>query len=109
MSTTIKKGQTVATTKTNTGSIVGRSIAGDVIAGKTGAIIGGLTASKKTIISSDPEEVIQNKRVIHNYTVNIIVKDINNPNLSIHVGNDASKMNEIVGLFKVIIATSSSQ
>lgn len=44
-----------AVTKTSTGSMAGRAAVGAVVAGPVGALIGGSTAKKKTIIKQKPE------------------------------------------------------
>ena len=49
---TIQKGQITAVTSTDTGSMAGRSIAGALIGGEAGAIIGGATAKKTNCIKT---------------------------------------------------------
>lgn len=95
---TIIKGKTTATTKSNTGSTVGRAIVGDVIAGPAGAIIGGTTGKKTT------EFQHENDRVIHDYTVVVNINSISTPIVRINTGSDGKTTNEIVGLINVIIA-----
>lgn len=94
----IIKGKTTATTKSSTGSTVGRAIVGDVIAGPAGAIIGGTTGKKTT------EFQHENDRVIHDYTVVVNVNSISTPIVRINTGADGKTTNEIVGLINVIIA-----
>lgn len=90
------------TTKTNTGSMIGRAVVGGVLTGGVGAIIGGATASKGTTTTS----VVQQGADItkHDYTVWIYIKDIANPMIQIHIGSDGAKVNEILALMKAIIA-----
>lgn len=97
-SPTIIKGKTIATTKSNTGSTVGRAIVGDVIAGPAGAIIGGTTGKKAT------EFQHENDRVIHNYTIVVNVNSISTPIVRINTGSDGKITTEIVGLINVIIS-----
>ena len=97
-SPTIIKGKTTATTKSNTGSTVGRAVVGDVLAGPAGAIIGGTTGKKTT------EFQHENDRVIHNYTVVVNINSISTPIVRINTGTDGKTTNEIVGLINVIIA-----
>lgn len=97
-SPTIIKGKTTATTKSNTGSTVGRAIVGDVIAGPAGAIIGGTTGKKTT------EFKHENDRIIHDYTVVVNINSISTPIVRINTGTDGKTTNEIVGLINVIIA-----
>lgn len=93
-----------ATTKANTGSMIGRSVAGGLLFGGVGAIVGGSTAKKDTIIKHGTDTSIHNKEIEHNYTVAITVKDISNPVIKINVGNDTALKDEIVSLMKVIIS-----
>lgn len=96
-SPTTIKGKTTATTKSSTGSTVGRAIVGDVIAGPAGAIIGGTTGKKTT------EFHHENDRVIHDYTVVININSIATPIVRINTGQDGKTTNEIVGLINVIL------
>lgn len=93
-----------ATSKTKTGSMIGRAIAGGVLLGGVGAVIGGSTAKRNTIIEHGTDTSIHNKEIEHNYTVAITVKDISNPVISINVGNDTRLKDQIVSLMKVIIS-----
>ena len=98
------RGNSTATSKTNTGNMIGRTIAGGVLLGGAGAIIGGSTAKRNTIIEHGTDTSIHNKEVEHNYTVAITVKDISNPVLYLNVGNDTVLKDEIISLMKVIIS-----
>lgn len=92
------KGKITAVTKSKNGSVIGRAIVGDVVAGPAGAIIGGTTAKKNT-------EFIQgNDKTIHDYTVIININSIVEPVIRIHTGEDGKLTNEIVGLMNVIIS-----
>ncbi|MBQ6681865.1 MAG: hypothetical protein IJM78_06510 [Prevotella sp.] len=92
------KGKITAVTKSKNGSIIGRSIVGDVVAGPAGAIIGGTTAKKNT-------EFIQgNDKIVHDYTIIININSIAEPVIRIHTGEDGKLTNEIVGLMNVIIS-----
>ena len=87
-------------TKTNTGSMISRSLVGGVLLGGIGAVIGGSTANKttKTIASQG------NNKVVHNYTVIINVNSLVNPIIRINAKNDGELVNDITGLFNVIIS-----
>lgn len=92
------KGKITAVTKSKNGSIIGRTIVGDVVAGPAGAIIGGTTAKKNT-------EFIQgNDKIVHDYTIIININSIAEPVIRIHTGEDGKLTNEIVGLMNVIIS-----
>ena len=92
------KGKVTAVTKSKNGSVIGRSIVGDLVAGPAGAIIGGTTAKKHTEFHQE------NDRTIHDYTVIININSISEPIIRIHTDNDGKLTNEIVGLMNVIIA-----
>jgi hypothetical protein len=92
------KGKITAVTKSNNGSVIGRAIVGDVVAGPAGAIIGGTTAKKNT------EYIQGNDKTIHDYTVIININNIVEPIIRIHTGEDGKLTNEIVGLMNVIIS-----
>lgn len=93
----IQKGQIKAVTSTNTGSLAGRSIAGALLGGETGAIIGGATAKQETIFKQE------NDKIIHNYVLVVNVRDLNNPMLLIKIGQDKNKAMEINALMQVIM------
>ena len=95
---TILKGDIKAVTSTNTGSLAGRSIAGALIGGEAGAIIGGATAKKGTIFRQ------KNDKVIHDYALVVNVCDLNNPMLLIKIGRDKKKAMEINALMQVIMS-----
>lgn len=95
------KGKTEYTsqTKSKNGSTVGRAIVGGVLAGGAGAIIGGTTAKKETkTIAHQKDDII-----IHNYTVVVNVNSLTNPIITVSLGSDKTKLNEIVGVLNVII------
>ena len=94
----IQKGDIKAVTSTNTGSMAGRSIAGALIGGEAGAIIGGATAKKETIFKQE------NDKVIHDYTLAVNVRDLKNPMFSIKIGQNKNKAMEINALMQVIMS-----
>lgn len=95
------KGQTEYTsqTKASNGSTVGRAIVGGVLAGGAGAIIGGSTAEKETTTLVHQKD----DTIIHRYAVIVNVNSLSNPIITIPLGADKAKLNEIVGLLNVII------
>lgn len=97
----IVHGQVTATstTKSRTGSTLGRAVVGGVVAGGAGAIIGGTTGKKNTETIYHQED----DKVIHNYTVVVTVNSISNPIIRINTNDNGSLTNEIVALMNVII------
>ena len=93
----VLKGQIKAVTSTNTGSLAGRSIAGALIGGEAGAIIGGSTAKKETIFEQE------NDKVIHDYALVVNLRDLNNPMLLIKIGANKNKVMEINALMQAIM------
>ena len=93
----VLKGQIKAVTSTNTGSLAGRSIAGALIGGEAGAIIGGSTAKKETIFEQ------KNDKVIHDYALFVNLRDLNNPMLLIKIGANKNKAMEINALMQAIM------
>lgn len=93
----IVHGQTVSSTKTSTGSMIGRAVVGDLVAGPVGSIIGGSTASKNTTVTQGDDSVA------HDYTILINVNSISNPVIRINTWNDDELTNRILGLFNVIV------
>lgn len=79
--------------KSSTGSVIGRTIVGGVLGGGIGAVIGGTTATKNTITTSN---------ALHSYTFSIILNSLSNPNLEINL-KDLKIVNEINALLSVII------
>lgn len=94
---TIQKGQITAVTSTDTGSMAGRAIAGALLGGEAGAIIGGATAKKQTVLKQE------NDKIIHDYALVVNIRDINNPMLLIKIGRNKNKAMEINALMQVIM------
>ena len=83
--------------KTNTGSMVGRAVVGQVLFGNVGAVIGGATASK-TIEHSESKST-----VTHDYSVIITVNNIASPTEIIKCGRNDAALNKIVSTLTVIL------
>lgn len=98
------RGNSTALSKADTGSLLGRSIVGGVLAGNAGAIIGGSTAKRQTVIKYGTDTTLHSKEIEHNYTIAITIRDIVNPIIYLNVGRDTALKDEIVGLMKVIIS-----
>ena len=95
-SKTIYSGST-ATTKTNTGSMIGRAVVGGVLLGGVGAAIGGATAKKETEISG------QTSRTTHDYDIIVTVNSIASPIIKISLGKNQETMQEIASIFSIIL------
>lgn len=93
----VEKGKVSYETKTSTGNMAKRAVVGGVLLGGTGAVIGGATAKKETIVNQEDD------KIIHDYTVIININSLSDPIVRIHLGKDGAKVNEIVGLMNVII------
>lgn len=88
-------GSQTVQTKTNLGSVVGRSLVGGLVAGPAGALIGGATASKTSIVTSTANEDVF-------YEVVVKVRDLENPvhTLEVYTKEDA---NDLAGTLGYII------
>ena len=99
----IKHGAVEYTSKTNTssGSLLGRSAAGAVLAGGVGAVIGASSASKNTTtIGAQKDDTI-----IHNYSLSINVKSLESPLIRINLGNLTQKAEEVNAILAYIMAS----
>lgn len=99
----IIRSDVISTTKTDTESMLVRSVIGSAVAGDAGAIVGGATASKTTISKGGID------KIGNNYTVVIYVDSLSDPIISIDTGDDSKKTNEIMGLMNVIINRNSKR
>lgn len=88
---------TLSTTKTKTGSMVGRAIVGGILTGGIGAIIGGVTASKKTETSGGTSHTK------HNYTLIVTINNIANPIERIYLEDNERYVNELCSLFSIVL------
>lgn len=98
---------TTGTSKASTGGVIGRGLAGGLIAGPAGAVIGGTTGKRDTSSTSVVRQ--ENDRVAHDYTVWISVRDIVSPLVEIRIGDDERKAKEISSLMDAIIAENNEQ
>lgn len=90
----------VSTTKTNTGSMVGRGIVGGLVGGTAGAVIGASTASKTTTTNTPNQKVVTK----HDYSVYVSVRDLANPMLKFNYGSEADLVQEFVAILNIILS-----
>ena len=83
-------------TRTNTASTLGRAVVGGVLLGGAGAIIGGATANKRTIVNK------QLAKTTNNYSIHLTVNKITDPYLSIKIGENENLARNLYSLFSVI-------
>lgn len=81
----------------NNSEIIGRAVVGGLIAGETGAIIGGMSAAQNTSFTQESDTII------HDFSAIVHLNSLDNPILSIHIGKDRNAANEIKALFNVIL------
>lgn len=94
----IEKGAVSYETRTNNGSMATRAIVGGVLTGGVGAMVGGATAKKSTVVNQ------KNDTLIHDYTVIINVNSLSEPIIRIPLDDDIDMVDDIVGLMNVIIS-----
>lgn len=96
--TRTEKGAVAYESKTENGSLIKRAIVGNLLLGSAGAIIGGATAkTTTTIVRQD------NDTIYHDYTIIVNINSLSSPIIKINLGQDGSKVDEIIGLMNVII------
>ena len=85
------------TTRTKTGSMLGRAAVGALTFGVAGAVVGAVTAKKESTSTISPNH-------FGSYIVKIGIKSIEEPVLTLEFGNDKSKAEEVYALMQAIIA-----
>ena len=86
-------------TKTNTGSMIGRSLAGAAIAGGAGAIIGGASAKKYTTSFTSGGS----STTSHDYTLYLNINSLTRSSVKIKFGKIADSLFDFSSLLNVII------
>lgn len=84
--------------KTSTGSMLGRAVVGGVLTGGLGAVAGAATA-KKSIFNDTTSQTT----TTHEYTLYINVNDLQEPTISLEIGDNTSKVQKIAGVLNIII------
>lgn len=85
------------TTKTKTGSMLGRAALGALTFGAAGAVVGAVTANKESTSTVDSSH-------IGSFIVTIGIKSIEEPTITLRFGSDKSKAEEVYALIQAIIA-----
>lgn len=85
------------TTRTNTGSMIGRAAVGALTFGVAGAVVGAVTAKKESTNTITPTQPGL-------YVVKIGLKSVKNPVLTLEFGSDKHKAEEVYALMQAIIA-----
>ena len=93
------------TTNADTKDVIISSMAGKFYGGKTGAIIGGATATKHSSIYLTQS----NDTLIHDYTLLVNLKGINREGIEMHLGDDWRLAAELEHMFDQIIKESNNQ
>lgn len=86
------------TVKTSTGSMLGRAVVGGVLIGGLGAVTGAVTA--KNNISNN---ATSQTATTHNYTLYINVNSLQEPTISLKIGDDTLKAQKIAGVLNIIV------
>lgn len=84
-------------TRTKTGSMLGRAALGALTFGVAGAVVGAVTAKKESISAVTPTHS-------GSYIVNIGIKSLEKPVLTLEFGSDKIKAEEVYALVQAIIA-----
>lgn len=83
---------------TSTGSMLGRAVVGGVLMGGLGAVAGAATASKN--VKSDATGLTKTK---HNYKFYINVNSLQQPTVSLSVGSNTDRAQELAGVLNIIL------
>ena len=86
-----------ATTKTNTGSMLGRAVVGGVLTGGVGAVIGATSASKETVTTNGKS------KTVHDYSIVLTMNDLKCPTLTINLHKDSEATEKIASVLSIII------
>ena len=87
------------TTTTDTCDVFFSSVVGKFWGGKTGAIIGGATATKHSAVNLTQS----NDVLVHDYTLLVNLKGVNREGIEMHLGNDWRLAAELEHIFSQII------
>jgi len=93
--------QYTSTTKTSTGSMLGRAVVGGVLLGGVGALAGATTAKKETITTPSVGSTTTTTK--HRYVLFVNLDDLSNPTREIKLGSDTKRAHNVANLFNIII------
>ena len=94
----VYSGNSITTTKTNTGSMIGRAVVGGALFGGAGAIIGGATAKKES-----NSTISQFSYTAHKYEIIITVNSLSMPLLKLEIGGNKEAMQQISSILSIIV------
>lgn len=94
----IMRGDIISTTQVDNNDMLTRGLVGGALFGEAGAVVGGLSAEKKSIFIHEDDDVF------HNYTIVVNVDSLDNPIIKIALDDDNELVTEIIGLLNVIIS-----
>lgn len=83
---------------TSTGSMLGRAVVGGVLTGGLGALAGATTAKKN--INSNANS---STKIIHDYTIFLNINSLKEPLISINLGSQQEKAQQLASILNVII------
>lgn len=86
------------TAKASTGSMLGRAVVGGVLTGGLGAVAGAVTAKKNI-----SENATSQTTTTHKYTLYINVNSLQEPTISLNLGDNVSMAQKLAGAVTVII------
>ena len=84
--------------KTSTGSVLGRAAIGAIALGGVGALAGASTAKRNISVNSTSQTT-----TTHKYRLYINVNSLENPTISVLIGEDSQKAYQLANLFNVIV------
>lgn len=85
-------------TKTDTGSMLGRAVVGGILTGGVGAVIGGTTAKKEIVQTSE-----QVHRISHDYRIYVYINNLDESQLEIRLYSDVKTTEKIAGVLTYVL------
>lgn len=92
------RGNIKSTTKTSNSSILGRAVVGELIAGPAGAVIGGATAKKESVLKAGHDVTI------HHYYLNVTINSVSEPLVTVDFKGREKTATEAASVINVIIS-----